>query len=124
MTYGPQWWPPQPPPPPPPPRRFSTGWIWAGGGVGLVSTIGIPFLGLALANVFDHGAFTSASGLAAFAPLVLGIVLTSMQGSAARRGFGLGLLIGWGLAPIIFAGVCILVIFGLYTVPGFPGGIA
>lgn len=128
MTYGQQWRPPQPPPPPPPPppapRRYATGWLCFGLAVGLVTTIGIPLLGFFLATTVDQDAFGWVSSLAAFFPLVLGIVLTAMQGSPARRGFGLGMIIGWALSPIIFAGVCVLIIFGAYTIPGFRGGLA
>jgi hypothetical protein len=52
------------------------------------------------------------------ATLVLGVVLTARKGSPAQRGFGLGLIIGWALAPIVFAGVCTIVILTSYQVAG------
>lgn len=114
-----QWW--TSPPPTPPPRRYATGSIWLGLAVGLAATIGIPMLGFFLAVQLEQAALGWLFGLVSFGPLVLGIVLAAGQGTPARRGFGLGLTIGWACAPIIFSGVCILIILGAYTIPNFPG---
>jgi len=111
-----QWW--TAPPPAPPPRRYSTGSVWSGIAVGLATTIGLPLLGFFLAGTLEQDAFAWLFLLVAVVPLVLGIVLAAMQGSPARRGFGLGLTIGWACAPIVFSGVCIVIILGLYSAEG------
>lgn len=116
MTYGTGWTP--PPPPPPPPRRYSTKWIWFGVGIGIAATIGFPLAGLAAAAVVEVGvAATILFLIGLAAPLVVGIVFTAREGTPARRGLGLGLIIGWAVAPIVFAGLCILVVLGAYTFP-------
>lgn len=124
MTYGQGWSP--PPAPPPQPRRYATKWVWAGIGIGIVATAGLPAIGLVLAATSGIGQVLgwTVSAIGIVVPLGVGIVLTARQGSPARRGVGLGLIIGWALAPIVFAGVCVIVIVGAYTVPGFPGGVA
>ena len=118
MTYGQGWIPPPTPPPPPrPPRRYAPKWIWVGAAAGILLTIGFPLLGLAGWFTDLGGVAPLGAGVGLMIPLVIGIVLTAMEGSPARRGFGLGVIIGWGLAPIVFAGVCVLVIIGAYSWP-------
>jgi len=116
VTYGQGWSP--PPAPPPQPRRYGTKGIWAGIAAGIATTIGFSLVGLIIGSSANQGGLASVLfllGLAA--PLTLGIVLAARQGTPARRGFGLGLIIGWAVAPIVFAGTCILIIVGVYTVP-------
>ncbi len=117
MSTGPQWPPPPPPPGPPPPgpppprRRYAPKWVWLGIGAGCVATLALPWFGLAVFSVVDFPPLAQAVALLGFiVPLVLGIVLTARQGSMARRSRGLGLIIGWALAPLIFAGVCTVVV--------------
>ena len=120
MTYGPGW--PPPPPPQPPARKYAPKWIWLGVAAGTAVTIGFSFLGLVLATTVQQGAAASIVFLIGLlTPLVIGIVLTVKEGPPPRRGFGLGLIIGWAIAPIVFAGLCILVIVGAYTVPNIGG---
>jgi hypothetical protein len=116
VTFGPGW---PPPPPPLPPRRYSTKWIWIGVALGIAATMGLPFLGLVVAAVVKvRGVIAIVSLVALVVPLVLGIVFLAQEGTPSRKGLGLGLIIGWALAPIVFAGLCILVIVGAYTFPG------
>ena len=51
------------------------------------------------------------------APVVVGGVLVG-RGSPQRRGLGLGLLIGWGLAVIVVGGACVALIFALRQAGG------
>ena len=51
-------------------------------------------------------------------PLAIGTFLTAKGATPTSRGLGLGVIIGWALAPIVFAGVCILIIFGAYSATG------
>jgi hypothetical protein len=102
-------------PPPGPPRRFGTGAVVGGAVVGVVGTIALPVaLGL-LASV--AGPVSFAFGLLAVVSvvvvLVLGIVLAATPGTPERRGFGLGLVIGWGLLLLVGGGLCIALIAGL-----------
>lgn len=119
MTYG-GW---APPPSTPAPRRYATKWVWLGGLVGVGASMGLPILGAFVGSkIVPGGAGGSILFLGGLAvPLILGVLLTSQQGSPARRGFGLGLIIGWALAPIVFAGLCVLIIFGAYSVPNLAG---
>ena len=118
MTFGQGWTPPQwiPPNPTAPPARYAPRFIWLGIGAGVLSTIGIPALGYFVparlgSDLVASGAFVVGLAL----PLVLGITLAARQGSPARRGMGLGLIIGWALAPIIFAGLCAVLFIGAYA---------
>lgn len=84
-----------------------------------MTTIVLPLLGTVVGRV---GGASVVSGvlfvLGLVAPLVTGIVLTAQRGSPPRRGLGLGLIIGWALAPIIFAGVCLIILIGAYSQTG------
>ncbi len=84
--------------------------------VGIVVTIGLPALAVLVGTRVEvpplaQGGF----GVGVLVPLATGITLTALEGPPARRGFGLGLLIGWGLAPIVFAGVCTIIVIGAYA---------
>jgi len=46
--------------------------------------------------------------LSTFSLLMVGIILTTKSPSIERRALGLGMIIGWALAPIVFAGACVL----------------
>ena len=121
VTYGQGWTPPPPPqwiPPNPatPSARYAPRFIWLGVGAGVLFTIGLPALGYFVparlgSDLVASGTFVVGLVL----PLVLGIVLAAREGSPARRGMGLGLIIGWALAPIIFAGLCAVIVFGAYA---------
>ncbi len=81
---------------------------------GIVSTIGVPAVGWFIpAQLGSIVAAGIASLLGLLLPLGVGIVLAARKGTPTRRGLGLGLIIGWALAPVIFAGVCIVVISSL-----------
>jgi hypothetical protein len=99
------------PPTSAPPRRFSTGAVIAGAAAVL---LGLPLVGAAAVAVPYSGSvgwLGSVVALVAVAAvpglLVTGIVLAAIKGTATRRGFGLGMVIGWGLLVIIGAGACI-----------------
>ena len=84
--------------------------------VGSVATIGLSALAVVVGSRLDvPGLRPVGFGGGVLAPLVTGITLTALDGPPARRGFGLGLLIGWGLAPIVFAGVCTVIVIGAYA---------
>ena len=85
----------------------------------MVSTIALSALGFFVPSLLgsdEVGSVVFLVGL--LIPLVYGIVLVARHGSPARRGLGLGLIIGWALAPVISAGVCTVFILGLYAVEG------
>ena len=98
----------------PPPRRFATGSVVLGAVAGVVGTIGLPLVLGGLAAV--AGPVSVVFGLLGLVSilvvLVLGIVLASTPGSPQRRGFGLGLVIGWGLLVLLAGGLCIVLIVG------------
>jgi len=126
VTYGQGWTPPPPPPfpppPPPPTRRYAGKWIWLGVPVGIVVTIGLPALGVLLGSRVEAPEVRSyAFFVGLMVPLGLGITITSISETPARRGFGLGLIIGWGLAPIVFAGICTVILIGAYAEQGLAG---
>jgi len=109
VTYGQGWTP--PPAPPPRPRRYATKWIWFGIAIGIVTTLALPSIGLGVASLVRQRWLSPVLFLiGVVVPLVSGIILTAQQGSPARRGLGLGTIIGWALAPILFAGVCLVVV--------------
>ena len=84
--------------------------------VGIVVTIGLPALGALVGNGLEVPGLPQAAFIVGIlAPLAAGITFTSIQGSPARRGFGLGMIIGWGLSPIVFAGVCTIILIGAYA---------
>lgn len=97
-----------------PPRRFATGPVVLGAVAGVVGTVGLPVVLGLLASVAGPVAF--AFGLlglvSVLVVLVLGIVLASTPGTPQRRGFGLGLVIGWGLLLLLAGGLCIALIAG------------
>lgn len=87
-----------------------------GAAVGIVATIGLSALAFLVGSRLEvPGLRPAGFGVGVLAPLVTGITLTAVEGPPARRGFGLGLLIGWGLAPIVFAGVCTIIVIGAYS---------
>lgn len=98
------------------PRRYGIGWMWCGVGLGLVTTMVLPLLGYVVA---DHlGAHLLARLIflvALVAPFAIGLVLAAREGSPGRRGVGLGLIIGWGVAPVVFGGLSILAFVGAYN---------
>ena len=98
-----------------PPRRFATGAVVGGAVAGSVGTVALPVVLGLLASVAGPVAFVfGLFGLVSVvAVLVLGIVLASTSGTPARRGFGLGLVIGWGLLLLLAGGLCIALIVGL-----------
>lgn len=98
-----------------PPRRFATGAVVGGAVVGVFGTLGLPIVLALVASVagpvgFVFGLFAAVSVVVV---LVLGIVLASTPGTPQRRGFGLGLVIGWGLLLLLAGGLCIALIAGL-----------
>ena len=97
-----------------PPRRFATGSVVLGAVAGVVGTLGLPILLGLVASVAGPVAFVFGllGLLAVLLPLILGIVLASTPGSPQRRGFGLGLVIGWGLLLLLAGGLCIALIAG------------
>ena len=98
----------------PPPRRFATGSVVLGTVAGVLGTVGLPILLGLVASV--AGPVGVVFGLLGFVSvlvvLVLGIVLASTPGTPQRRGFGLGLVIGWGLLLLLLGGLCIVLIAG------------
>jgi len=97
-----------------PPRRFATGSVVLGAVVGVVGTVAVPILlGLVASVAGPVGiAFGLLVPVTVLVALVLGIVLASTPGSPQRRGFGLGLVIGWGLLLLLAGGLCIALIAG------------
>ncbi len=96
-----------PPPQQPAHRRFAWWWLLPGGLVGLVATPGISYLGILLDPQLRSGWTTLCLLILPFGPLVLGALLAAVPGAPARRGFGLGLILGWAPASIVAAGVCL-----------------
>ena len=56
-------------------------------------------------------------GLSLVGALVVGAVLVG-RGSPQRRGFGLGMFVGWGLFVVVGAGACIALIAALSSTGG------
>jgi hypothetical protein len=96
------------PPPPRPPRTFAPRWVVGGVAAGIAVTIGLPLVSV---NVPGLGPLGFLGALVV--PLVVGVVLAATQGTPSRRGFGLGLLIGWGASFIVGAGLCVVLVIGL-----------
>ena len=98
-----------------PPRRFATGAIVLGAVAGIAGTIALPVVLGLLASVAGPVAFLFGifGLLAVVLPLIVGIVFASAEGTPQRRGFGLGLIIGWGLLLLLAGGLCIALIVGL-----------
>ncbi len=96
-----------PPPQQPAHRRFAWWWLLPGGLVGLVATPGISYLGILLDPRLQSGLTTLWLLIMPFGPLLLGALLAAVPGAPARRGFGLGLVLGWAPASIVAAGVCV-----------------
>ena len=124
----------EPPPPPfrqppdrpgPGPVRFRGSAVAGGVVTGIVAPVLVAVLFAVIIGVLNGRASNTVpaglvSGLGlllGLGPLVLGIVLASRHGSATRRGFGLGLAIGWGCFVIIGGGLCLALIAQL----GGPG---
>ena len=102
------------------PRRFATGAVVGGAAAGFFGTVLLPIVLGLVASVTGPVAFVFGSFglLAALVPLILGIVLATADGTPQRRGFGLGLVIGWGLLLLVGGGLCIALIVGLSNSAG------
>lgn len=106
-----------PPPPVPPgrPKRFSGAMVAVGVVSGMVLAVGLPLLLLSvLAGIGPDQAAVGWTfvGLGVLVPAVVGGVLVA-RGSPERRGFGLGLLIGWATATLVGGGLCVALIMAL-----------
>ncbi|HEX2805034.1 MAG TPA: hypothetical protein VHN80_02535 [Kineosporiaceae bacterium] len=95
------------------PARFTGRAIFGGAGAAL----GIMLLTVALsvaASYLQSGplgtvlAFVLAA--LAFSPLIAGIIMALAATTPGRRGFGLGLAIGWALWLIVAAGACVALV--------------
>jgi hypothetical protein len=107
--------PPEPQPGPEGQRRFSGPSVALGVVAGLVGT---PLL-LVLAVVVLNGVSRAFGDVPAPAllvllvfagPLLAAILLASRHAGSRRRGFALGLAIGWGAFLILGAGVCVAIV--------------
>ncbi|MBI4940609.1 MAG: hypothetical protein HY830_07680 [Actinobacteria bacterium] len=103
------------------PKRFSGGGIVLGI-LGSWAILVLPTLvALGFSNVLSDvgvgGATVLVILLSGIAPLVVGAVLVG-RGSPMRRGVGLGMFIGWGLAIVIGAGACFALIAALSSTGG------
>jgi hypothetical protein len=98
-----------------PPRRFPIGAVVGGVVMGVVGTVLVPVVLGGLASVAGPVAvvFGLLGIVALLLPLILGIVLAASAGPPGRRGFGLGLVIGWGLLLVLAGGLCIALIAGV-----------
>lgn len=106
-------------PPPPPPRRYAPKWVWLGLVGGGLATIALPPSAFLVLAVVDYRPLATAVFVVGLlTPLVVGIVLTVKPGTATRRSLGLGIIIGWALAPIVFAGVCTVIVLTSYRIAG------
>ena len=78
-------------------RRFARTWVHLGVFTGLLST---------WAFVTGSGATRAGASapLLPLIPLLAGVVVLVVRGDARRRGFGLGLVIGWGVLLVMAAG--------------------
>jgi hypothetical protein len=106
-----------PPPPVPPqrPKRFSGALVAVGVLVGMVVAVGLPLLLLAgIAGVGPDQAWVGWAflGLGVLLPAAVGAVLV-FRGSPERRGFGLGLLLGWAGTTLVGGGICAAIILSL-----------
>jgi len=82
-------------------RRYSAGWVW----LGILAGLAGLFAMLLLAQAAELALLASWLGLAIFVPLVVGIALLAVGGDPRRRGFGLGLMIGWGVLLLVGVGL-------------------
>jgi hypothetical protein len=90
-------------PPPPSQRRFSVPAVV----LGVLTPVLLLVVGVLLSAIA-----VAIFPVLLFGPLVAGAVLVGAGGNPQRRGFGLGLLIGWGALVVIAAGVCIALLRG------------
>lgn len=99
------------PPPPTNPRPIRTGRVWAGIGLALLGHLLAIAGGLALTNI-DVGLGTYGIGLAVAEFLLLAACVTVgiLQLVRGDRGLGVGLLVGWAVGAVIFAGACVALI--------------
>jgi hypothetical protein len=95
----------QSPPPGSPERRFAKGAVAGGVPLGIVGTIGLPLLGVAVPVVGPLLFLGLLLGV-----LLAGILLAASPGPPLRRGLGLGVVIGWGLTLIVAAGLCVAIL--------------
>jgi hypothetical protein len=96
------------------PRRFDPKSVGLGVAAGLVGGVLLPVALGALASLGDiFGVFFAFAGLGLIVPVILGIVLATTPGSPRQRGFGLGLVIGWGLLVLLAGGLCVALVVGL-----------
>lgn len=103
------------------PKRFSGGGIVLGILGSWVILVLPTLVALGFSNVLSDvgvgGAAVLVILLSGIAPLVVGAVLVG-RGSPMRRGVGLGMFIGWGLAIVIGAGACFALIAALSSTGG------
>ena len=82
-------------------RRFPRTWVHLG-----------VFTGLLTTWAFVTGSGATRAGVFALmlplVPLLAGVVLLVVRGDARRRGFGVGLVIGWGVLLVLAAGFWLL----------------
>jgi hypothetical protein len=68
----------------------------------------LPFVLLPLSGLLEFGVPAGLAFLAALlAPPVVGTVFAVRRGTPARRGLGLGVLIGWAALLVVGAGLCV-----------------
>jgi len=82
-------------------------------GAAITVTGGSPLLALAVDPRLSSGLATALLLVIPLLPMALAVVLLVRPGTPSQHGLGLGLLVGWAVAPIILAGVCVT---GLVTV--------
>ena len=86
------------PPPPKPERQFSVLWVV----FGALTPVLLVLLALAgLAVILP---------VVLFGPVVAGALLIGRGGTPQWRGYGLGLLIGWGVLLVVGAGLCVAIL--------------
>jgi len=90
--------------PAPSSSQLAFGWIGAGLLVGSLLAAGLVLLGVVTAD--DVVAEWLVLGIM-FGPPILGTGLIALPGPSARRSFGAGLMMGWGVALIVSSGLCI-----------------
>jgi len=74
--------------------------------VGGVGTPTLSYLGIVLDSSLRSGWTFLWLLFAPLGPLLLGAIVAAVPGPPARRGFGLGLVLGWAPASVVAAGVC------------------
>lgn len=85
-------------PPPKPERRFSVLWVV----LGALTPVLLLLLSLAGLAVLLP--------VVLFGPVVGGAILIALGRTPQWRGYGLGLLIGWGILLVVGAGLCVAIL--------------